>query len=223
VSGYEWVIFDYGGVLCRTQPDGDRAAIEQAAGTTGGDDFWAAYWRHRPAYDRAELATHEYWSEVLGAPPDPDRTEALHAADVASWLHPWPESLAVVDELVRSGVRVALLSNAPAGLADAVDQLQWMQRIPRRYYSSRLGATKPSATVYEQVLAELGAPPHAVAFVDDRPDNVDAATSAGMRAIHFRDPAKLAHDLGVRPTSVPHDQDDPVRGASGPTRTEDAR
>jgi len=83
--------------------------------------------------------------------------------------------------------------------ADAVDELSWMQVVPRRFYSCRLRATKPEPAAYGGVLAELGAGPAEVTFVDDRPANVAGAAVVGMRALLFTDPTTLAADLGVEP------------------------
>jgi putative hydrolase of the HAD superfamily len=197
-----WVLFDYGAVLCVDQPEADRRALVRAAGVDPGDGsavdrFWTGYWRDRPAYDRAELDPAAYWARVLGRTPTAAELDAVDGADVASWSHPQPASLAVVDALARDGVGLALLSNAPTSLADAVDELPWMQVVPRRFYSCRLRATKPDPAAYGGVLAELGADPADVTFVDDRPANVAGAAAVGMRALLFTDPTTLAADLSI--------------------------
>ena len=198
-----WVLLDYGAVLCIEQPDEDRRALVRAAGIdpedgSEADRFWTGYWRDRPAYDRAELDPAAYWARVLDRTPAAELA-AIEGADVAGWCHPQPASLAVVDALAKDGVDLALLSNAPASLADAVDELPWMQVVPRRFYSCRLRATKPDPAAYGGVLAELGADPADVTFVDDRPANVAGAAALGMRALLFTDPITLAADLGVEP------------------------
>ena len=199
-----WVLFDYGAVLCVEQPEEDRRALVRAAGIdpedgSAVDRFWTGYWRDRPAYDRAELDPAAYWARVLDRTPAAAELDAIDGADVAGWCHPQPASLAVVDALANDGVGLALLSNAPASLADAVDELPWMQVVPRRFYSCRLRATKPDPAAYGGVLAELGADPADVTFVDDRPANVASAAALGMRALLFTDPTTLAADLGVEP------------------------
>jgi putative hydrolase of the HAD superfamily len=198
------VVFDYGAVLCTEQPEEDRRALVGAAGidpedSSAVDRFWTGYWRDRPAYDRAELDLAAYWARVLDRTPTAAELDAIDDADVASWCHPQPASLAVVDALAQDGVGLALLSNAPVSLADAVDDLPWMQSVPRRFYSCRLRATKPEPAAYGGVLAELGADAADVTFVDDRPANVAGAAAVGMRALLFTDPTTLAADLGVEP------------------------
>ena len=199
-----WVLFDYGAVLCTEQPVEDRRALVAAAGLDPDDGpatgrFWSRYWRDRPAYDRAELDPAAYWARVLDRTPAAAELAAFDAADVAGWCHPPPASLAVAEALAKDGVELALLSNAPASLADAVDELPWMQVVPHRFYSCRLRATKPDPAAYGGVLTELGADAADVTFVDDRPANVAGAAAVGMRALLYTDPTTLAADLGVEP------------------------
>jgi putative hydrolase of the HAD superfamily len=189
----KWVLFDYGGVLCTPQPEADRAALVALAGAGDAGEFWAAYWAHRDAYDKAELTPAAYWTAVLGS--EPADLDALDAADVAGWSHPYEETLALLPRL-RAGL--ALLSNAPASLATAVDAMAWTDLVPHRFYSCRLGATKPDPAAYEAVLAALGAEPGQVTFVDDRPANVAGAAAVGLRAVHFTGPAALAAELDLQ-------------------------
>lgn len=179
-----WLLLDYGGVLCTPQPEEAQRALVEAAGV-GADAFWAAYWVERPAYDRGELSSAAYWEKVAGSAP----VDELNRLDVASWSHPQDASLELIGGL--EGYELALLSNAPHPLADAIDEMDWMTLVPRRYYSCRLGLTKPDRAAYDAVLAELGAGPADVTFVDDRPENVDGAREAGLTAVLFTDPADL--------------------------------
>jgi putative hydrolase of the HAD superfamily len=193
----EWVLFDYGGVLCRDQSAADRRAIEAAVGVDDADRFWAAYWRLRRPYDEGTLSPADYWSEVVGRDVA-DRLDAIEAVDVASWSHPYDETLELVARLARRGTRLALLSNCPSPMADAIDQMSWTDLIPDRFYSCRLGLTKPDPAIYRKVLTAVGARPDDVTFVDDRPPNVAGAAEAGLQALLFTDPATLAADLDLQ-------------------------
>ena len=193
----EWVLFDYGGVLCRDQSAGDRRAIEAAAGVEDPDRFWAGYWSLRRPYDEGTLSPADYWSRVVGTDVG-DRLGAIEAVDVASWSHPNEETLALARRLAGRGTRLALLSNCPEPMAVAIDGMSWTDLIPDRFYSCRLGLTKPDPAIYQKVLTALGARSQDVTFVDDRPPNVAAAAALGMRALLFTDPATLAADLDLQ-------------------------
>lgn len=191
----EWVVFDYGGVLCADQTVDDRAALVGAARPADIERFWRLYWELREPYDRGTLGSPAYWSELVGREvPDAD---ALDGIDVASWSRPYDETLRLVDALTGT-TGLALLSNCPPPMATAIDAMTWTDRIPRRFYSCRLGVTKPDPAVYRLVLAELAAEPGDVTFVDDRPVNVAAARALGLRGLLFTDPATLAADLDLQ-------------------------
>ena len=193
----EWVLFDYGGVLCRDQSAEDRRAIEVAVGVPDPGRFWAAYWGLRRPYDEGTMSPADYWSRVLDAEVG-DRLDAIEAVDVASWSHPYEETFVLARRLAADGTRLALLSNCPEPMAVAIDQMSWTDLIPDRFYSCRLGVTKPDPAAYRKVLTALGAGPAEVTVVDDRPPNVAAAAAVGLRALLFTDPATLAADLDLQ-------------------------
>jgi putative hydrolase of the HAD superfamily len=190
----EWVLFDYGGVLCRDQPAEDRKALEAACGVIDADRFWTAYWQLRRPYDEGTLTPADYWREVTGLDMT-DRIDAIEAIDLASWSHPYEETLELAGTLAANGTRLALLSNCPPPMAAAIDGMSWTDLIPDRFYSCRLGLSKPDPAAYRAVLSALGAPPEHVTFVDDRPANVTGAAGVGLRALLFTDPATLAAEL----------------------------
>lgn len=194
----DWVLFDYGGVLCRDHSAEDRRAIEAAAGVADTGRFWATYWRLRRPYDEGTLSPADYWSQVLGAEVAGDRLGAIEAVDVTSWSHPYEETLTLARRLADRGSRLALLSNCPEPMAVAIDGMSWTDLIPDRFYSCRLGLTKPDAAIYQKVLTALDARPRDVTFVDDRPPNVAGAAAVGLRALLFTDPATLAADLDLQ-------------------------
>ena len=193
----EWVVFDYGGVLCTDQPAADKAALLRAAGVRDPDPFWARYWELRRPYDRGDLDAAAYWAELLGRDLDAAAVAAIDAIDVASFSHPYEGTIRLVERLAGS-TGLALLSNCPPSMATVIEGLSWTDLIPHRFYSCRLGEIKPHPEAYRAVLAALGADPADVTFVDDRPANVAGAAAVGMRALLFTDPATLAADLHVQ-------------------------
>jgi putative hydrolase of the HAD superfamily len=189
-DGIRWLLCDYGEVLTLPQPVEDVALLERAAGRSGGA-FWDAYWQHRPDYDRAAVTVEAYWAAVLGEPVERAAIEALIALDIASWLHLNPPAVEAVGRARGRGLRLALLSNAPHEVADAVDAAEFATMFEQRIFSCRLGLVKPDPAIYAGALELLGAEPAEVIFVDDRPANVEAARALGIRAHLFRDPAGI--------------------------------
>ena len=192
-----WVVFDYGNVISRPQPEEDLAALAREARTPVAE-FQAAYWPRRIDYDRADLDGWEYWGDVaqrLGQRWEERRIARLTWLDTVSWLHLRPGTVALVRELSAAGQRLALLSNAPVEVADAVAQLPLARHFGHLVFSCHVKATKPDPDCYRAALDRLGARPAEVIFIDDRAENVAGARRLGMSALQFTGPGALRADL----------------------------
>lgn len=190
----EWIVFDYGCVLSLPQPADDWAALVAGSGMTTGE-FAAGYWKHRLAYDRGDVDAVGYWSAVLGRRADAETAAELDRLDLLSWQHRNAGTFSIVEQLADNGARLALLSNTPEPLAQAMAAASWAPLFSRHFYSCRIREVKPNAAIFEHVLSELGAEPDHVTFVDDRLENVDGAAALGIRALHFTNAEALAAQL----------------------------
>src|SRR5690606_6402927 len=86
--------------------------------------------------------------------------------------------------LANRGYRLHALSNYPAEhIRFLYRQFPFMQRFETVVLSGLVGTTKPDEALYRYVLERIGRRP--CVFVDDRPENVAAAISAGLRAMEF--------------------------------------
>ena len=54
---------------------------------------------------------------------------------------------------------------------------------------------KPGRAIYRTALEVSGAPAAETLFIDDKPENCDAARAMGMQAIHFKTPSALRSSL----------------------------
>jgi putative hydrolase of the HAD superfamily len=93
--------------------------------------------------------------------------------------------LAVVRALRARGVVVALVSNATSRLAAELDHHGLTREFDHVFNSSELGVAKPDPRVFELVCERMGVAPADCFFVDDRPENVAAATALGLDAHLF--------------------------------------
>jgi putative hydrolase of the HAD superfamily len=195
-----WVVFDYGGVISRPQPERDVAALAAAAGGPV-PDFLDAYWARREAYDRADLDAEAFWKGVtnqLGRSWDPGRMPELVRLDIRSWQHLRPGVVRLVDEVAASGHRLALLSNAPHEVAAGFASLPVARQFEHLLFSCDLRLVKPDPRCFSAALATLEAAPADVIFIDDRQDNVDAAAGVGISAIKFTTVGDLRVRLLIR-------------------------
>jgi putative hydrolase of the HAD superfamily len=189
-----WVLTDYGEVISDPLPAQTVSELADLAGQQA-EEFLGRYWKFRPPYDLGQTA-RAYWSAVLGRAAEPQLVEAMIRVDVAGAMTLNPRTLpALITFGTRAGVRLALLSNAPEPLATAIDKSEWAPSFDRRFYSCRLGLAKPDPAVFRAVLDDLGAAPHSVLFIDDRPENVLAAAALGLQAVRFTLAEELAGQL----------------------------
>ena len=201
-----WVVFDYGGVICTPQPDEDVALLAAAAGVPV-PDFQGPYWAYRLSYDRAELDGTTYWLKVaaaLGLSFTASQIAELTRLDIASWLHLYDGTVALLQDLAAAGYRLALLSNAPADFAEVLAEQPVARFFEHLTFSCYLGSVKPEPECYRAVLAILGVRPADVVFIDDRPENVAGAAAIGIRGVHFTTPEALRTALaghGILATS----------------------
>ncbi|HEX8496396.1 MAG TPA: HAD family phosphatase [Actinomycetales bacterium] len=137
------------------------------------------------------------------------------AAHIAAYERSWqssltgemPETVTVVDELERAGVRLLALTNWSA------ETFPWaMQTFPvlRRFEGVVVSGVerlvKPDAAIFELLLDRYGLDAGATVFVDDKPANVEAAVALGLHGLVFTDAPTLRADLqrlGVLDTPPP--------------------
>jgi putative hydrolase of the HAD superfamily len=186
-----WLLCDYGEVLALAPSAADRDALESEAGA-GGSGFWADYWQHRPAYDRADIDTAGYWTKVLGHAPGAARLRRIAVLDIM-WSRPNHASIDAAGSAAERGVKLAVLSNAAARLARQLDRLPWLAPFRPRIFSGNVGMIKPEPGIYALALEAMGAAPQEVTFIDDRLENVLAVRAAGLRATLFTSPGELRH------------------------------
>ena len=190
------LLVDYGEVISTPLPEGtitDLAALADQPRAI----FLDRYWQYRPAYDLGQPPTG-YWSGVLARDlsRSPRVVDRLTDIDVHGWLRPNPLTLPTLLRRVRrTGIQLALLSNAPEPLAQAIDHSPWSRHFDQRYYSCRLGAAKPDPRAFQIVLRDRGAKPDEVLFIDDRAENTAAARNLGMRTITFTSASALDREL----------------------------
>jgi putative hydrolase of the HAD superfamily len=175
-------LFDLGMVLA--EPVGLYEGIAALLGTDPAA-VERVFWIHRRAYDLG-LADHAYWTETLA---DLELTVDLDVLlpelvtfDMGAWSQPRPAAAAILSDLGARDIAVAVLSNAPASFAAAARRFPWRHLAQRWFFSAELGLAKPDPAIYAHVEHELAVSPDQLWFVDDRPENVAAATRRGWHA-----------------------------------------
>ena len=188
------VIFDYGNVLAATRDPEPRAAWEARLGLQPGglgrlvhnEESWVAAQCGRISVDA-------YWRGIAQA-------LQLSAADAAQLQADFyrgdqvNEALtARIDAMRGAGLRLGVLSNFSRELWTLLDLQDLRRRFDAIAVSADLGVMKPEPAAYHAILNMLNLPPAACLFIDDLPENIDAARSLGLHGVLFRDhPSSLA-------------------------------
>jgi glucose-1-phosphatase len=183
---YQAVIFDFGGVLMRTEDKGPRTQLARSLGRTyaqleevvfdGPTGLPAAL---------GELSAEQHWSSVA-------KTLQMEETQVPSFQDKFWGGDRMDSQLVdyirslKGRYRTALLSNAWSDLrAYLVDRWKIADAFDLMIISAEVSLAKPDPRIYQLVLERLHVPAQATIFLDDVLENVEAARSVGLTGIQF--------------------------------------
>ena len=192
------VIFDFGGVLLRWQPQEITDAFYEDGELRG-------------ALSR-NVFRHPDWLEMDRGSLDEDAAVLRFAARmnrpaaemqalmqlVKNSLVPVPDVITIVRELSERGVPVYGLSNMSAStfahLGQRYDHWKLFRDI---VISAEVKLIKPDPAIFEYICSRNRLEPSETIFVDDHLPNIDAAARLGFRTILFRDAGQCARELNV--------------------------
>ncbi len=190
VDSFDSIIFDYGGVLVRHQSEDDLAQMAAVFGIPVAR-FNELYWAKRAEYDKDAVTAAGYWREIAsqtGTLLTAAAIDELTTMDTQSWMQFDEVMWDWINQLRRAGKRIAMLSNMPRELGDALkartNRLQVFDQLTLSY---EVRTAKPEPVIYEQCLEGLDTKPERTLFFDDRIENVQSAELLGIRAIQFLD------------------------------------
>lgn len=102
-----------------------------------------------------------------------------------------------MEEIVRrvsSSVPLGLLSNTnPIHFDYCLQNFHLLRYISSRFLSYKLNAFKPEPEIFARVIDQIPYTPADVLYVDDLPENVEAARVAGFVGHHFTGLANIQH------------------------------
>jgi putative hydrolase of the HAD superfamily len=174
--------------LAHHQTDADQARLARIAEIPQ-ERFSSLYWDTRLNYDKGSVTASEYWQNI-GRGANKTLSDAVIEqivdTDNRSWMHFDQAMWDWIGELRAAGKRVAMLSNMPRDLGEALasktDRLRAFDHVTVSY---DVRSAKPEPAIYEHCLAGIGTAPERTIFFDDRVANVQGAESLGIHAIEF--------------------------------------
>jgi len=190
------VIFDFGGVLVRTEDRSPRQELADSLGMTYAE-LNGLIFESEPARlaTVGEITTQERWEILraelgLSADDFPRVPKEFFGGDVLD------EALIDYIHALRPRFKTALLSNAWDDLRGVViNEWQIADAFDELIISAEEGVAKPDAGIYELTLERLNVAPSEAVFVDDFPRNIEGAQAVGMHAIHFQDSRQARAEL----------------------------
>lgn len=194
---FDVILFDVGGVLLTNGWDHrerwavlDQFQLDRTA-------FEARHAGPNDAWERDAISLDEYLNATVFYEPRAFTRDAFFAAMCAQSQPLADSALPLLEELAARGqCALGTLNNE----ARAMNEYRFVTYGLRRYLdfafsSCYVGLRKPDAAIYRRVLDILGYPPERILFIDDRAENVAAASKVGMRSIHFLGAGSLRHSL----------------------------
>lgn len=182
------IVFDVGKVLVSFEP-------EQMLEKLGYDEnvrknvmkavFSNPLWREN---DRGVLSTEELTDAFVANAPEYELQIREAFAKVGDTIELMPYAMEWLEELKTQGYHLYVLSNYGEYTYQKTEhKLTFLSLMDGAIFSFRYQTIKPEREIYERLLQEFGLKAEESVFLDDCPENVEAAKEAGFYGIQFRD------------------------------------
>lgn len=153
----------------------------------------------RPVEPQTEKDLEMYDAVEKGWISDQEFVDYLNEAKGLTWsvedyTGVWCEMFSVnsagrrlFEEALERGLSVYTLSNIAGHHMDAIEinEPGFFDGATGLFLSYQMGVRKPDPEIYRKALEKLGAEGRQCFFIDDRPENIEAAQAAGIHAHQF--------------------------------------
>lgn len=206
MPGVKAYIFDFGGVIVRTEDYRPRHKWDERLGLPVGSVERAVH--HSDIWIQAQLGRitpKMYWKGVAellymkGESIDELRNDYFSGDRVNYRV------IDLIRDLKSSHYPVALLSNESLELETRLDGYGIKDLFDHLLISAQMGMMKPDPTAYRVVLQTLKVLPQEAVFIDDSLPNIRGAQALGINTILFRADTDLRAELKkwLQPSSNP--------------------
>ena len=190
------VVFDFGGVLVRWQPEAIIASFyadEPLRALMRDEIIRHPDWIDLDRGTLSESAAIERFAARMDRPLAEMRALMQHVKDS---LTPLADSIALLDELAQRGVPLYGLSNmsAPVFAVLKSRHAHW-DRFRGIVVSGEVGMVKPDPEIFHHLARRYDLIPAETVFIDDHLPNIESARRLGFRTIHFVDAGQCRREL----------------------------
>lgn len=183
------IVFDFGGVITFAQGEELFGYLERHLGWSY-ETVCAGWAKYRRLMDADLISIEELYLKMaadLNQPLSMDEAIAIGRMDYDSWAHANPETIAWMEELVKQGYRIGILTNMPSNYEP------WFNRCAAKaralafaeVISGYEHLAKPQPEIYQLMAARMQLEPKDLFFFDDAQANVDGAIACGWQAAQF--------------------------------------
>jgi epoxide hydrolase-like predicted phosphatase len=190
------IIWDFGGVLLRTEDPGPRQQLVQRLGITQRELEYLVFAGDSSMQAQVGKLNHDqHWEIIrlhLNLPVEimPEVISSFWAGDRLD------TDLVNIIRHQRLHYRTALLSNAWSNLRSVLtSDFPIIDAFDYVVISAEVGLMKPDPKIFDLVLKKVGANPEEAVFIDDIRENIDAANRQGLNVIHFQSRAQALNEL----------------------------
>lgn len=188
------VVFDFGGVLFRWQPERLLGEVLPERVKSPADarhwmgQIFQSYGGDWGDFDRGTVEPPALVQRIAGR-TGLSEAEVQRVVDaVPHELQPQPATVALLRRLHAAKQPLFYLSNMPAPYADHLERSHaFMALFSDGVFSGRVHHNKPERAIFEAAAARFGRSPGELLFIDDHEPNIVAARALGWRGIHFVD------------------------------------
>jgi 2-haloacid dehalogenase len=181
----KYFLFDIGRVLVNFNTEDFLSEVTTATG--------------RPVDPLSDADLRKIDDVERGAITDEEMVAYLNESKGLAWtvddlIAAWSRMFSINDtgrtlflNAIKAGVPVYTLSNIANHHMQAIEN-NWngfFNGTSGQFLSYQIGARKPEPTIYRHTLEKLGASGEECFFIDDRPENVEAACAEGIQAHQF--------------------------------------
>ena len=192
------IIFDVGQVLVSYEwedylksfhfPEEEEKLIAEAV-------FKSQTWNER---DRGLFPEEEYLKQFIAALPaeyEEDVKRVLRESEKTIQIKDYAETW--TSYLKSQGYHLYILSNYSQFMLDhtRANKMPFLKNMDGVIFSCEVKEIKPEPQIYRTLLTRFGLKPEESVFLDDRPENCEAARKLGIHAIEFHDLKQAAKEL----------------------------
>lgn len=190
------IIFDIGNVLAGFDWRGhyrsfgyDEAMVERLAQATVKSPAWQEY-------DRGVLSDEEILDLFIQNDPALEQDIRKVLASFSTLITRYDYAIDWIKKWKAKGYQVLVLSNySDKGLKESWHSLDFLPYVDGGILSFREKLIKPMPEIYRLLLSRYGLRPEECVFLDDTPENVDAARREGIWGIRFENREQAETEL----------------------------